>query len=104
MSRRSIWELLKRSFAEWNRHEAPRLGAALAFYTILSLAPLLMVVVAIAGFAFGKARVQTEIVSQITALVGKQGADSVRAMLQNAHNPTSGLISSILGFGFLLFF
>ena len=98
-----LWQILKRSFAEWNRHEAPRLGAALAFYTILSMAPLLIVVVAIAGFVFGKAMVQKEILTQITALVGQSGEAAVRAMLTSAHNPAAGVVSSVLGVVVLLF-
>jgi membrane protein len=98
-----LWQILKRSFAEWNGHEAPRLGAALAFYTILSMAPLLIVVVAIAGFVFGKATVQKEILTQITALVGQSGEAAVRAMLTSAHNPAAGVVSSVLGVVVLLF-
>ena len=50
--RKNYLQLAKKVFSEWNKHEAPRMGAALAFYTILSLSPLLLVVVAIAGMFF----------------------------------------------------
>ena len=103
MSGLSFWEMLKRSFAEWNRHNAQRLGAALAFYTILSLAPMLVLVVAITGFVFSKATVQAEIVSRVSSMIGPSGADTVKSMLHSAQNPTAGIISSIIGIVVLLF-
>src|SRR5580704_5924850 len=60
-----IQALLGESFSEWNRHKGPRLGAALAFYTLLSLTPLLLIVVSIAGLVFGRQAAQSQIVWQI---------------------------------------
>ncbi|HLK63125.1 MAG TPA: YihY/virulence factor BrkB family protein [Bryobacteraceae bacterium] len=99
----SMMTLVKRAYSQWNLHEVPRLGAALAFYTVLSLAPLLIVVVSIAGIVFGKTHVQTEILTQVTALIGNEGAAAVRAMLENAHRPTSGAIATGIGILTLLF-
>src|SRR5881628_1679191 len=69
-----IKALLGDSFGEWNRHKGSRLGASLAFYTLLSLTPLLLVVVSVAGLVFGHRTAQHEIVKQVQMLVGTQGA------------------------------
>src|SRR5712692_8224617 len=82
------WNLIKESFSEWANDKVPRLGAALAFYTALSLAPLLVVVLATAGLFYGQAAVQGEIVWQIQDLVGREGAKVVQALLSSAaHRP-----------------
>jgi membrane protein len=92
-----VWEIIKETFAEWNDDNAPRLGAALAFYTILSLAPLLVVAIAIAGFVFGEEAARGQIVAQFQGLVGEQGAEAVQTMIQNANRPSAGLVASIIG-------
>src|ERR1700686_4854434 len=76
-----IQALLSESFEEWNRHKGPRLGAALAFYTLLSLTPLLLIVVSIAGLVFGRQAAQSQIVWQIKDLVGPSGAQAIQALL-----------------------
>jgi len=91
------WELIKETFAEWNDDNAPRLGAALAFYTVLSLAPLLVVAIAIAGFVFGEEAARGQIVAQFEGLVGAEGAEAVQTMIQNANRPGAGLVASIIG-------
>jgi membrane protein len=100
---KSVWELIKLTFASWHAVNAPRLGAALAFYTILSLAPLLVVCISIAGFAFGKEAAQGQIVSQIQGLVGVDGARAIQAMLEHARQPSEGGAAAILGVLTLLF-
>ena len=95
--------LLSESFDSWNRHKAPRLGASLAFYTLLSLAPLLLVVVAIVGLVFGRAIAQRGVVEQVQMLVGSQGAKATEALLQSSRNTTHGLIATIVGLITLLF-
>ncbi|HEX7973699.1 MAG TPA: YihY/virulence factor BrkB family protein [Anaerolineales bacterium] len=90
--------LFRQTFAEWSEDKAPRLAAALSYYTIFSLAPLLVIVIAIAGLAFGKSTAQNQIVGQITSLVGKQGADAIQAMIAGASNPKTSLIATIIGF------
>src|SRR5262245_46500161 len=66
----TIFALFKETFNEWNEDKAPRLGAALAFYTVFSLAPLLIIVIAIAGMFFGVEAAQGKIDEQIRGLVG----------------------------------
>src|SRR5205809_2401865 len=71
--------LLSESFQEWNRHKGPRLGASLAFYTLLSLTPLLLVVVSIGGLVFGRQAAQSQIVTQVGDLVGEPGGRAIQA-------------------------
>lgn len=98
-----IKDLIRRTYEEWSKHDAPTLGAALAYYTVLSMAPLLVVAVAITGLIFRKEDVQSRILEQATALVGSDGAEAFRAMLMHAKSPTAGLIASIVGVILLLF-
>lgn len=79
----------------WMTHRASSTGAALAFYTIFSLAPVLIISIAIAGFFFGQAAARGEIVGQIHDLVGPQGAQLVQSVLQNASRPEAGLVATI---------
>jgi membrane protein len=99
----TIWQLLKQTFDEWNEDKASRLAAALAYYTIFSLAPLLVIVIAIAGFVFGQEAARGEIVAQIQGLVGRSGAEVIETAIQNANQPTTGGIASVISIGALLF-
>ncbi|PWU01063.1 MAG: YihY/virulence factor BrkB family protein [Terriglobia bacterium] len=90
-------DLLKQTFNEWNHHEAPRMGAALAFYSVLSLAPLVILVVGICALVFGTSGAQTQILNQFRELVGDQGAAAIETVLKSAQKPTSGIIASIFG-------
>ena len=73
------------------------MAAALAYYTIFSLAPLLIIAVAIAGLVFGMEAAQGEISGQIQGLVGRDGAKAIQAMIQSAHKPVHGVIGSVIG-------
>jgi len=94
---RTAFGLLKATYLEWNKDKAPRMGAALAYYTIFSLAPLLIIAIAIAGLAFGMQAAQGEITRQIQGLIGPEGARAIQAMLQSAHKPAHGAIASAIG-------
>src|SRR5947209_20541196 len=72
--------LFGESFKEWNRQKGQRLGASLAFYTLLSLTPLLLVVVSVGGLLFGQKAAEGQIVWQIQSLVGRQGAAGVQSL------------------------
>lgn len=98
-----IWSVIKGSFKEWSEDKASRLAAALSYYTIFSLAPLLVIVIAIAGFAFGRQAAQGAIVQQISGLVGQRGAEQVQTMIQNANQPRAGLIATIISVALLIF-
>jgi membrane protein len=97
MNAKGLFSTLKETFFNWNKHDAPRLGAALAFYTILSLSPLMVLVLALAGLVFDQSIVQTQVLSQVQAMIGAEGARAVGAVLANAHRPTSGVLGTILG-------
>ncbi len=98
-----VWGLLKETFAEWNKDKVSRLAAALAYYTIFSLAPLLIIAIAIAGAVFGKAAANGEIVGQLQGLIGKPGADLIQTAITNASQPKQGNIASIVSVIVLLF-
>ena len=102
MSLKTIWELLRDTVTEWWEDNAPRLGAALAFYTLLSLAPLLVVVTAIAGVTFGKSAAEGQLVAEIQDLVGPRGAEAIQTLLANAHEPTTGLVATVVSLVVLL--
>lgn len=95
--------LFKAVFAKWGSDNATQLAAALAFFTILSLAPLLLITVAILGLFFGQGEAQQQIVTQAQELMGNAGAEVVASILENAANPGSGILALIIGFGVLLF-
>jgi membrane protein len=90
MKLRKIWRILKETAQGWQKDKISLLAAALAYYTTFSLAPLLVLVIAIAGAVFGQEAVRGEIVGQIQGLVGQQGAEAIQAMLQNAYRAGSG--------------
>jgi membrane protein len=89
--------VLKRSVAGWWNDNVPRMGAALAYYTLFSLAPILIVAIAVAGLAFGENAVRGEVVGQIQGLMGREGAQAVQAMLEGASKPSSSIPATIIG-------
>ncbi len=95
--------MLTRTSAEWNRHEAPRLGAALAFYSILSLAPLVVLALAIVSLIFGNSTAQTQLLDQVRGMIGEQGSQAVKDMIEHGQKPASSAIASIVGGITLLF-
>jgi len=103
MNYKTIWTILRQTFSNWNEHEAPRQGAALAFYTILSLAPLVILVTAMLALIFGHSTAETELLSQVEGLVGYQGSDAVKAVIEQAQKPSSGALASVFGLLTLLF-
>ncbi|MEM7556023.1 MAG: YihY/virulence factor BrkB family protein [Cyanobacteria bacterium P01_A01_bin.84] len=98
-----IFNLIKQTFKEWQKDKASRLAAALAYYTVFSLAPLLIIIIAIAGAIFGEEAARGEIVGQIQGLVGQQGAEIIETAIENADKPDVSNIASILSIIALLF-
>ena len=92
---RNIWLLVRDSVAGWIEHNASRTGAALAFYTVFSLAPILLLSIAIAGLFFGESSARGEIFEQIQGLIGPAGAKAVESVLQNASRSGSGPLSTV---------
>jgi membrane protein len=100
---RTFWQLIKEAAADWSHDRAPRLGAALAYYTVFSLVPFLIVVIALIGLVFGQDAAQSAILSQIATLVGDQTAATIKDMLQRADRPSTGLWATSLAIVTLLF-
>ncbi len=102
MQVRGIWDALKAVGTGYLEDRVPRLGAALAFYTILSSAPLLVIALAIAGLAFGREAVQGELEKQISALVGTEGGEAIQTMIAYAAAQESGVAGAVTGVVMLL--
>ena len=100
---KQLWALAKTTAGKWNDHNAPQLGAALAYYTLLSTAPLLILVVAICGLVFDQSTAQHQLIVQVRQLAGSQAAKSVQSVLESAHHSGRGLIASIIALVTLLF-
>ncbi len=96
------FELLRDTYQSWLKDKASMMAAALAYYTAFSMAPLIIIVLAIAGFFIDQNEAQSEIVDQIEESVGPDAARFVGGLVENLTEPTSGLISSLLGFAALL--
>jgi membrane protein len=93
---KGIWKFLVNVFDKWSTDKAPKLGAALSFYTIFSLAPLLVIIISVAGLLFGEEAARGEIVQQIEGLIGREGAAIVQTALKNTSNSESGIIAIII--------
>jgi membrane protein len=96
MNLATITAFLREVAKEWSDDNALTLGAALAYYTIFSLAPLLVLVLAIAGLVFGRAAAQGELVAQIQGAVGPAGAELIESMIEHASKPSSGLVATAI--------
>ncbi len=91
-----IFILLKDTYTEWSKDNAAQLGAALAFYTIFSLAPILIIIVAIVGFVLGKQSVHTYILGELSKVVGQTNADYVMNTIHSSYQAGSGLRATIV--------
>jgi len=100
---RALWHLLKEAASDWSRDRAPRLGAALAYYTVFSIVPLLIVIIALIGLFFGQDAAQSAIMGQISNLVGEQSAAAIKDMIQRAEQPSTGLLATVVAVITLLF-
>jgi membrane protein len=103
LSAGEILRLLKDSALAWNTDGAASMGAAIAFYTIFSIAPLLIITMAIAGFFFGADATQGQIYAQARSLLGTDGASALEGLVQSASRPTEGFTATIVGLLFLIF-
>jgi membrane protein len=99
---KKTFSLLKETASQWSGDNAFRLSAALSYYTVFSLPPLLLLVIAIAGAVFGEAAARGELAAQLEAVMGRQGASMVQTMLSQAAKPGSGTIAMLIGIFTLL--
>lgn len=100
---KSIVVLLQRSFHDWNEDNAPRLGAALAFYTILSISPLVIFVVAIVSLFLDRSSAQAHLLAQVQSTIGPEGRSAVQSMLASGEKASSGIAATLIGLATLLF-
>jgi membrane protein len=92
---REAWDLVRQAFTDWQEDGAPRLGASLAYYTLFSLAPLLLAAIAIAGLVFGQEAAQGRIVAELESVIGHPGAEAVQQLVRNSWKPGTGILASI---------
>jgi membrane protein len=98
-----LWDVIKEAAENWSAHKDSRQGAALAYYSVFSIGPLVVIAIAIAGFVFGRDAVSGQVALTIKDLLGDTGAKAVQAMLVDASRPRAGLLATSLGTGALLF-
>ncbi len=99
----NAWTLLRQSVSAWSDDNASSMGASLAYYTVFSISPLLLIVISVAGLVFGREAVQGQIVGQLGGLMGTQGAEAVQGLLQSASEPAKGIGGTIVGVVLLVF-
>lgn len=102
MSRKDVVDLLKATAVNWVHDYAQSMGAALAFYTIFSIAPLLLIVISIAGMVFGEEAARGEIFDQLDGMLGPQGALAVQGLIESAAKPVENVLAT--AFGLVLFY
>lgn len=95
--------LIRKTVSSWSDDYAPSMGAALSYYTLFSIAPLLMIVISIAGLAFGREAAQGEIVGQLQGLMGDEGAKAIESLLASANKDSHGLWAGAVSFLLLAF-
>jgi membrane protein len=95
---KNIGRLIGKSVSSWLDDDAPSMGAALAYYTLFSIAPLLLITMAVAGLFFGQAAAEGEIVAQIEGLIGHNGALAVQGLLQSANQPVHDVLAAMVSF------
>jgi membrane protein len=100
---REIWALIKDAANGWSAHQASRIGAALAFYTVFSLGPILLLAVVVAGFFFGQGAARGEVHQQVSTLIGAKAAAEVQTLLLRAHRPAAGVVATAISVVTLLF-
>src|SRR5258705_3954007 len=98
-----LWTVAKQAAENWSTHKDARQGAALAYYSVFSLGPIIVIAIAVAGFFFGREAVTGQVAASIKDMLGDTGAKAVQAMLADAGRPREGLVATLLGLGALLF-
>ncbi len=97
MQYRTLGNTLRATYSAWNAHDAPRLGAALAFYSLLSLSPLVVLVTAIGGAIFGRSLAQEQVLAEVQNMMGKDAVNVIQGAIQHAQNSSSTTLASIFG-------
>ena len=97
MTPRQIGTLTKESVIAWRADHASSMGGALAYYTLFSIAPILVIAIAVAGFFFGEEAARGEILVQLRGMLGDDGAAAVQGLLESARRPEQGLLATVAG-------
>ena len=97
------WTVAKEAASNWSDHKDARQGAALAYYSVFSLGPIIVIAIAIAGLFFSHEAVTSQVTSSVKEMIGYNGAKAIEAMLAGANRPTEGALATLLGIGALLF-
>jgi uncharacterized BrkB/YihY/UPF0761 family membrane protein len=97
------WTVAKEAAINWSSHNDARQGAALAYYSVFSLGPIILIAIAIAGLFFGHEAVTAQVISSLRDMLGDTGAKAIETMLAGASRPSEGALATILGIGALLF-
>jgi membrane protein len=100
---RATGRFLSATYQQWSEKKAPTMAAALAYYTIFSIAPLMIILIAAVGLLFGRDTVRQQLVAQIQGLVGENGAQAIDSMIQGANNETTGIIATVISLVVLLY-
>lgn len=95
------WPMIKAAVISWRDDYAPSMGAALAYYTMFSVAPLLLIVVSVAGLVFGEEAARGEIHAQLAGMMGETGANALQGLLQSVRKPSEGIVATLIGAGVL---
>jgi len=103
ITRDDALSMLREAASKWNAHNAPRLGASLAYYTLLSLAPLSILLVAICGLVFTRSAAESSLLGQLQGIVGHSAANTLRTVLDTAHHRRSGAIAGVVAVVVLFF-
>ena len=96
MTFKRFYQLVRKSIDAWVDDYAPSMGAAISYYTVFSIAPLLIIVIAVAGFVWGREAVQGQIIQQLSGLLGNEGAAGIQALIESANKPAKGLVATII--------
>ncbi|WP_292446446.1 YihY/virulence factor BrkB family protein [Methylibium sp.] len=102
MTLKQCWALVKAAAVSWQEDYAPSMGAALAYYTMFSIAPLLLIAISVAGLVFGTDAARGEVFEQLEGLMGATGAKAVEGLLQSVNQPTTGTLATVIGSGVLV--
>jgi membrane protein len=98
-----LWTVVKEAARNWSSNKDSRQGAALAYYSVFSIGPIIVIAIAVAGFFFGREAVSGQVASSVKDMVGDTGAQAVQAMLADAGRPREGLLATLLGLAALIF-
>lgn len=97
------WVLAKQAASSWVDDYAPSMGAALSYYTVFSLAPMLLIVIAVAGLVFGQDAARGALFAQLSGMMGEDGAKAVQGLLAGVSTPSQGVVATVIGVAVLLF-